>query len=63
MVVDQVASPAPHENGNGVLDLHEGENGAPKEPKFASGLILPPPEIKCTYVSYFLLYPWSETCT
>uniref|UniRef100_A0A5K1K102 43kDa secreted glycoprotein (Immunodominant antigen Gp43) n=1 Tax=Ganoderma boninense TaxID=34458 RepID=A0A5K1K102_9APHY len=29
-------------DGNGV----DGPNGVPKEPKFASGLILPPPEIK-----------------
>lgn len=36
---------APHVNGNGVLN---GDSLASKEPKYASGLILPPPEIKCT---------------
>ncbi|CCM02886.1 uncharacterized protein FIBRA_05000 [Fibroporia radiculosa] len=34
-------------NGNGhVANGHGDFNGAPREPKFASGLILPPPEIK-----------------
>ncbi|KAI0708966.1 Pre-mRNA splicing factor PRP21 like protein-domain-containing protein [Earliella scabrosa] len=36
--------PTPAVNGNGVPT--DGTNGAHKEPKFASGLILPPPEIK-----------------
>ena len=30
----------------------EGPNGVPKEPKFASGLILPPPEIKCVWILF-----------
>lgn len=32
---------------NGHLNGDASPNGIPKEPKFASGLILPPPEIKC----------------
>lgn len=27
-------------------------NGGVKEPKFASGLILPPPEIKCAFLLF-----------
>ena len=35
-------------DANGVAGKGaDGANGVPKEPKFASGLILPPPEIKC----------------
>ena len=37
-------------NGNGVpTQGPDGTNGVHKEPKFASGLILPPPEIKCEF--------------
>ncbi|KAI0637195.1 Pre-mRNA splicing factor PRP21 like protein-domain-containing protein [Trametes polyzona] len=39
--------PTPGLNGNGPAGKPaDGANGAHKEPKFASGLILPPPEIK-----------------
>ncbi|TFK90936.1 hypothetical protein K466DRAFT_660419 [Polyporus arcularius HHB13444] len=38
--------PAPALNGNGVPHGVDGTNGVHKEPKYASGLILPPPEIK-----------------
>ena len=42
---------SPHANGDAE------SNGAHKEPKFASGLILPPPEIKCecriSHLSYY----------
>ncbi|KAI0747909.1 Pre-mRNA splicing factor PRP21 like protein-domain-containing protein [Daedaleopsis nitida] len=37
--------PAPNGNGVPINDV-DGTNGVHKEPKFASGLILPPPEIK-----------------
>ena len=40
--------PALDGDANGVAGKGaDGANGVPKEPKFASGLILPPPEIKC----------------
>ncbi|OCH95633.1 hypothetical protein OBBRIDRAFT_816514 [Obba rivulosa] len=41
----QMATP-PHLNGNGHLNGDGVPNGLPNQPKFASGLILPPPEIK-----------------
>ena len=45
MAVDVQTLPGPHFNGNGLNHM----DGDAKEPKFAHGLILPPPEIKCEY--------------
>lgn len=48
-----VAQPDVHMNGNGAAN---GNGYAPdtlKEPKFASGLILPPPEIKCACIQLY----------
>ena len=58
MSVATQSMPPPHqlngggENGVAGKDTEGGANGANgaaahKEPKFASGLILPPPDIKC----------------
>lgn len=44
MSVDVQMMPSPAMNGH-MMNGHA--NGLSKEPKFASGLILPPPEIKC----------------
>lgn len=50
MVADASTPPLAHLNGNGVHMNEDGiPNGAVKEPKYASGLILPPPEIKCEH--------------
>ena len=49
MEVDTHADTLVEVNGNGTPHANGDaeSNGAHKEPKFASGLILPPPEIKC----------------
>ena len=58
MATAMVATPTPppdvtqQVNGNGhplTGDNTPDHNGGVKEPKFASGLILPPPEIKCAF--------------
>ena len=50
-------------NGNGhPLTGDSTPDGGVKEPKFASGLILPPPEIKCTCpFSLFITLTWFST--
>lgn len=49
----QMAPPLPL-NGGGHPNGHGDFNGVPREPKFASGLILPPPEIKCACLALVL---------
>ena len=45
-----VAHPDAHMNGHDAANGNGYHPDAPKEPKFASGLILPPPEIKCACI-------------
>ena len=49
MSAADVAQPVAHMNGNG--ELHGNGYEGHREPKFASGLILPPPEIKCEFAA------------
>lgn len=49
-------------NGNGhPLTGDSTPDGGVKEPKFASGLILPPPEIKCACILDSLI-AWYHSC-
>ena len=47
MSVATQAMPPPLDVNGAAGKGPDGANGVHKEPKFASGLILPPPEIKC----------------
>lgn len=48
--------PIPLMNGNGHINGENGFNGASTGPKYASGLILPPPEIKCMFLFHSFMY-------
>lgn len=47
MSTDVGTPPVAQFNGNGAINGNGYPLDTPKEPRFASGLILPPPEIKC----------------
>ena len=51
MSVATQAMPPPLDVNGAAGKGPDGANGAHKEPKFASGLILPPPEIKCEFAA------------
>ena len=65
-MVDTPTPPAIHLNGNGTPHANGDptQNGGAKEPKFASGLILPPPEIKCesSYMFFCVIHVADDHC-